>query len=128
MVKVYLYFSEIDESVGAMEYILGTSNALRGRGLEIGEWKAAGANLYPSAEVVEQSFPAAQRFSCSGSVGTLLFCDTTGLHRGGISTSKPRIVATWTFVTPASRYQRRFTLRQVEGWPLSEEGQFAVDQ
>jgi hypothetical protein len=128
MVKVYLYFSEIDDSAGAMEYILGTSNALHGRGLEIGEWKAAGANLYPSAEVVEQSFPAARRFSCSGSVGTLLFCDTTGLHRGGISRSKPRIVATWTFVTPASRYQRRFTLRPVEGWPLSEEGQFAVDQ
>ena len=128
MVKVYLYFSDIDESAGAMQYILGTSNALHGRGLEIGEWRAAGADLYPSAELVERTFPDSQRYSCSGPVGTLLFCDTTGIHRGGISKSRPRLVATWTFVTPASRHQRRFTVRPVENWPLSEEGRLAVDQ
>jgi hypothetical protein len=128
MVKVYLYFSDVDAGAGAMEYILGTSNALHGHGMEIGEWKAAGARLYPSTELVERSFPATQHFSCSGPIGTLLFCDTTGLHRGGISKSSPRVVATWTFVTPASRYQRRFTVRPIEGWPLSEEGRFALDQ
>ncbi len=127
MVKVYLYFSEIDEGAGAMEYIVGTSNALGGHGMKIGEWKAAGANLYPSAELVEQSFSAAQHFYCRGPVGTLLFCDTTGLHRGGISRSRPRVVATWTFVTPASRYQRRFTVRPVEGELLTEEARFALD-
>jgi hypothetical protein len=127
MVKVYLYFSEIDESAGAMEYILGTSNAVGGQGIEIGEWKAAGANLYPSGELVEQTFSADRRFSCSGPVGTLLFCDTTGLHRGGISRSRPRIVATWTFVTPASRFQRRFTVPPEEGRLLSEEARFALD-
>ncbi len=127
MVKVYLYFSEIDEGAGAMEYILGTSNALGGDGTRIGEWKAAGANLYPSTELVEQSFSAARHFSCTGPIGTLLFCDTTGLHRGGISRSRPRVVATWTFVTPASRYQRRFTVRPVEGELLTEEARFALD-
>jgi len=127
MVKVYLYFSEIDESAGAMEYIVGTSNALGGQGMEIGEWRAAGANLYPPTELVEQTFSNAEHFQCSGPVGTLLFCDTTGLHRGGISRSRPRVVATWTFVTPASRYQRRFTVRPVEGEVLTEEARFALD-
>jgi hypothetical protein len=127
MVKVYLHVSDIDADAGAMEYILGTSNALGRPGLEIGHWQAAGANLYPSTELVETTFPATQRFSCSGPIGTLLFCDTTGLHRGGISRSKPRVVGTWTFVTPASRYERRFTVRPVDGVALSEEGRFAVD-
>lgn len=127
MVKVYLYFSEIDQGAGAMEYILGTSNALGGHGVKIGEWKAAGANLYPSTELVEQGFASTRHFYCTGPVGTLLFCDTTGLHRGGISRSSPRVVATWTFVTPASRYQRRFTVRTVEGQPISEEARFALD-
>ena len=127
MVKVYLYFSEIDEGAGAMEYILGTSNALGGQGVKIGEWKAAGANLYPPTELVEQSFSTAEHFRCTGPAGTLLFCDTTGLHRGGISRSRPRVVATWTFVTPASRYQRRFTARPVEGEILTEEARFALD-
>jgi hypothetical protein len=127
MVKVYVYFSDIDEGAGAMEYILGTSNALGGQGMKIGEWKAAGANLYPSTELVEQSFHVAQHFYCTGPIGTLLFCDTTGLHRGGISRSRPRVVATWTFVTPASRFQRRFTVRPVEGELLTEEARFALD-
>ena len=127
MVKVYLYFSEIDESAGAMEYILGTSNALGGQGMKIGEWKAAGANLYPSTELVDQSFAGAPHFYCTGPVGTLLFCDTTGLHRGGISRSRPRVVATWTFVTPASRHQRRFTVRPVQGESLTEDARFALD-
>jgi len=127
MVKVYLYFSEVDESCGAMEYISGTSNTYGRTGKKIGEWKAAGADLYPSAELVEQSFSSAQRLYCTGSVGTLLFCDTTGLHRGGISRSRPRIVATWTFVTPASPSQRRFTVTPVESKPLSEEARFALD-
>jgi len=127
MVKVYLYFSEVDKDAGAMEYILGTSNALGGDGTKIGEWTAAGANLYPSTEVVEQSFAAVQHFYCTGPVGTLLFCDTTGLHRGGISKSRARVVATWTFVTPASRYKRRFTVRRGEGELLTEEARFALD-
>lgn len=127
MVKVYLYFSDIDQSAGAMEYILGTSNAINGDGMKIGEWQAAGANLYPSAELVEQSFSNRQHFYCSGPVGTLLFCDTTGLHRGGICTSRPRVVATWTFVTPASRHQRRFSIRSMEGATLSDEARFALD-
>ena len=127
MVKVYLYFSEIDEGAGAMEYILGTSNALSGHGSKIGEWKAAGANLYPSTELVEQSFSPAKHFYCTGPVGTLLFCDTTGLHRGGISRSRSRVVATWTFVTPASRYQRRFSVRPVKGALLTPEARFALD-
>lgn len=127
MVKVYLYFSDIDTEAGAMEYVLGSSNSLGRPGVEIGHWEAAGANLYPSAELVETTFPPSQRFSCSGPIGTLLFCDTTGLHRGGISTTKPRVVATWTFVTPASRWPRRFTVRPVAGVTLSDEGRFAVD-
>jgi hypothetical protein len=127
MVKVYLYFSEIDESAGAMEYILGTSDTLGDHSMKVGEWKAAGANLYPPTELVEQSFSAARHFYCTGPVGTLLFCDTTGLHRGGISRSGPRVLATWTFVTPASRYQRRFTVRLVVGELLTEEARFALD-
>lgn len=127
MVKVYLYFSEVDESAGAMEYISGTSNSHGGHGTKIGEWKAAGANLYPSAELVEQSFSKDRRLYCTGSVGALLFCDTTGLHRGGVSRSRPRVVATWTFVTPASPCQRRFTLNPVGCKLLSEEARFALD-
>ena len=34
--------------------------------------------------------------------GTLLFCNTAGFHRGGFSTTAPRVLATATYSSPAS--------------------------
>ena len=38
----------------------------------------------------------------TGPAGTLLFCNTAGFHRGGFSTTKPRVLATATYSSPAS--------------------------
>jgi hypothetical protein len=37
-----------------------------------------------------------------GSKASLLFCNTAGFHRGGFSTTKPRVLATVTYSSPAS--------------------------
>ena len=34
--------------------------------------------------------------------GTVILCNTSGLHRGGFSTAKPRVLATATYCSPAS--------------------------
>ena len=34
--------------------------------------------------------------------GTVIFCDTSGFHRGGFATSRPRVLATVTYSSPAS--------------------------
>ena len=38
----------------------------------------------------------------TGPKGSLLFCNTAGFHRGGFSTSDPRVLATVTYSSPAS--------------------------
>ena len=38
----------------------------------------------------------------TGPEGTLIFCNTAGFHRGGFSTTKPRVLATATYSSPAS--------------------------
>ena len=38
----------------------------------------------------------------TGQRGTLIFCNTSGFHRGGYATGKPRVLATWTYSSPAS--------------------------
>ena len=38
----------------------------------------------------------------TGPAGTLLFCNTAGFHRGGFSTTAPRVLATATYSSPAS--------------------------
>ena len=34
--------------------------------------------------------------------GTLVLCNTSGFHRGGFATAKPRVLATATYCSPAS--------------------------
>jgi hypothetical protein len=38
----------------------------------------------------------------TGPAGTLVFCNTSGFHRGGFSTTAPRVLATATYSSPAS--------------------------
>ena len=45
--------------------------------------------------------------------GTMIFCNTSGFHRGGFATGKPRVLATFTYASPAalkSLSDRNFTL------------------
>lgn len=39
--------------------------------------------------------------SCVGSAGRLMLCDTSGLHRGGRSRTRPRIVQVGTYTSDA---------------------------
>jgi hypothetical protein len=34
--------------------------------------------------------------------GTIIFCNTSGLHRGGFAETKPRVLASVTYCSPAS--------------------------
>jgi hypothetical protein len=110
MVKVYLYFSKVDAAAGAMQYLPGS--CLGGPYEHL--WKSSKPTgyTYPRPQEIEQQLSASQWISCTGGPGTFVFCDTSGLHRGGISTTGVRTLATWTFVTPASLWPRRFCLEE----------------
>ena len=108
LVKVYMYFSVVDATAGPLEYIPGS--AVGGPYANVRAWKPR-APRYPAAGELEQLLPTAERVSCTGSPGTIVFCDTGGFHRGGVATEKPRIAATWTYVRPGSMKitsERRF--------------------
>ena len=65
-------------------------------------WEPLGQN-YPTEEELESRIPRDRRCRRSpGPAGTLLFCNTAGFHRGGFSTTKPRVLATATYSSPAS--------------------------
>ena len=83
---------------------------------------------YPVAELFDRKFPASGRVMCTGPAGTLVFCDTFGFHRGGISTSSSRLLATWQFVTPASLHVKRYNVdwRHSDAGRLSPEQLFAI--
>ena len=53
-------------------------------------------------EEVQGSVPAEEIVTFTGSKGTLILCNTSGLHRGGFATAGPRVLATATYCSPAS--------------------------
>jgi hypothetical protein len=61
--------------------------------------------------------------------GTLIFCNTSGLHRGGFATSRPRVLATATYCSPASLAalsQRNYDVDPSQLSGLSREGGYAA--
>lgn len=126
MVKVYLYLSPQDEAAGPLQYVSGSQ--LGGPYQGLWSWQPSDtAFRYPAEGELERAVPASQWVTCLGPKGTLVFCDTSGLHRGGITKAGARIVATWTYVTPASLFQRRFSVPKEDAkYRLSEAAKFAV--
>ncbi len=125
LVKVFLYLSDVDAGAGPLEYVRGS----HGPGPYAGHWPNPdpGTASYPPDGEVEARIPAADRITGTGPAGTLIFCDTYGLHRGGLATESPRVLATWAYVTPASIFARRFETPWLSGTDgLDEAAEFAL--
>jgi hypothetical protein len=126
VVKVFLYFSEVDDEAGPFEYI--PSSAEGGTYGDVFPWGKESPR-YPPTEDIERLIPASERIRATGSVGTMVVCDTSGFHRGGFARSKPRILSTHTYVNKkitAERPERRkFTVDWRDG-ELSDQTRFAL--
>jgi hypothetical protein len=99
LLKTFLYLVDVDEDMGPFQYVSGSQPG--GPYADAWPWKPLGEN-YPSEGELERRVPesAVRRFV--GGQATLLFCNTSGFHRGGFSTTAPRVLATATYSSPAS--------------------------
>lgn len=126
VVKVFLYFSDVDEDAGPLEYI--PSSAEGGRYGHLWPWGKESPR-YPPSEELERAIPSSERVVATAPAGTLVVCDTSGFHRGGYARSTPRILATHTYVnrkiTPDRPERRKFQV-DWRGNVLSEQGRFAL--
>lgn len=89
--KMFLYLSDADEGAGPFCYVPGSH--------EGGKWRQLFPpqpedGYYPPSGEVEKYVPHEDIKVCTGRAGTIIFADTTGLHKGGYSTAKERIMFT----------------------------------
>jgi ectoine hydroxylase-related dioxygenase (phytanoyl-CoA dioxygenase family) len=99
LLKAFLYLVDVDERMGPFQYIPGSQPG--GPYADAWPWKPLGQN-YPTEEQLESRIPASAVKSFVGPEASLLFCNTAGFHRGGFSTTAPRVLATATYSSPAS--------------------------
>jgi hypothetical protein len=94
LVKVFVYFSDVDEGSGPFEYVCGSTTGSRYG--DLCPWGKEGN--YPPPGAVEAATAPEHRVALTGPAGTMIFCDTGGIHRGGFARTKPRVLSTCTYV------------------------------
>jgi hypothetical protein len=126
LLKAFLYLDDVDAATGPFEYVAGSQPG--GRYHEVRPWKPMGFGRVPEEDVQRQVPDGAIR-TFTAPKGTLIFCNTSGLHRGGFATERPRVLATTTYCSPASLAalsQRNYEVDPSRLSELSREGRFAV--
>jgi hypothetical protein len=125
LLKAFLYLVDVDEDTGPFEYVPGSARG--GPYAGAWPWRPLGEN-YPSQEELAERVPTDAVKTFTAPRGTIIFCNTSGFHRGGFTKAKPRVLATVTYSSPASLAaltERNFTLRS-DGAALDAEVRYAL--
>jgi len=129
VVKVFVYFSDVDRDAGPFEYVAGSAvRAPKIRQGALGSlrlpWNKR--RRYPPQEHVDKRIAHSRVVTATGPVGTMILCDTSGLHRGGFAKRTPRVLTTHTYVSPQASTPRGFAVNGDIRAQLSEPGRFAL--
>ncbi len=98
MIKAFIYLSDVDEGCGPFTYVERSTYG-KAYGALFPQHPPLGS--YPPEGAVEQSVDAGDVRTMTGKAGTVIFCDTTGLHRGGYATKGERLMFTAFFPAPS---------------------------
>jgi hypothetical protein len=99
LLKAFLYLVDVDEGTGPFEYVPGSAPG--GRYSDAWPWRPLGENYPPDGEL-EKRIPDDGIRTFTAPKGTMVFCNTSGFHRGGFATDRARVLATVTYSSPAS--------------------------
>jgi ectoine hydroxylase-related dioxygenase (phytanoyl-CoA dioxygenase family) len=125
LLKAFIYLVDVDEETGPFEYV--PRSAAGGDFDEQWPWRPLGENYPPEDELMQRIADRAVTFTAPK--GTLIFCNTSGFHRGGFARSKPRMLATFTWASPAALKalsERNFSLVAENGATLAPASRFAL--
>lgn len=107
--KVFLYLSDVTEFAGPFVYLKGSAPTSDGKYKKIFHQRLPNGS-YPNEEDLHKKINDKDLLIATGKKGTVIFCDTSGLHRGGYATSQHRIMATGFFPSKAYTIPRRFSV------------------
>jgi hypothetical protein len=125
LLKAFLYLVDVDHETGPFEYV--PRSAPGGELERLWPWRPLGDNYPPEDELAERIDGRSVTFT--GPKGTLIFCNTSGFHRGGFASGKPRVLATWTWDSPASLRalsERNYSFVSRNGATLADAQRYAL--
>ena len=126
LLKVFVYLTDVDEESGPFEYV--PRSAAGGELGDLWPWRPLGKNYPPQDELAAKlAGRPVQTFTAPK--GTVIFCNTSGFHRGGFATGKPRVLATFTSASPAalkSLSDRNFAVANGQATELTPAARYAL--
>lgn len=122
VVKMFTYFSDVDQGAGPFQYVRGSAEGGRYGDL----WPWGEADWYPPQDEFEAKIPADEHMTVEGPRGTVILCDTSGFHRGGFAEKTPRILSFHTFVSPQSDQRRKFSVDWSGDVEVSDQARYAL--
>ncbi len=126
VIKVFVLLTDVDETMGPFNYVKRSQV-----GGDFGGIFPAIPPIgrYPNQDVLAQLIndTPLPSVSCVGPAGSIILCDTSGLHRGGRSLTRPRIVLVGVYTSSAGLDAARYALpRSVGREQLSPAAKFAL--
>jgi hypothetical protein len=125
LLKAFIYLVDVDEQTGPFEYV--PRSAPGGELDRLWPWRPLGENYPPEDEFAERVDGHSVTFTAPK--GTIIFCNTSGFHRGGFASGKPRVLATLTWDSPASLKalsERNYAFTPSNGVALNEAQRYAL--
>ena len=99
LLKAFIYLVDVDEDAGPIR--VRPRERARRELADAWPWRPLGDNYPPDGEL-EKRIPEEGIRTFTAPKGTMVFCNTSGFHRGGFATEQPRVLATVTYSSPAS--------------------------
>jgi hypothetical protein len=106
VLKAFVYFNDIDDDAGPFQYIAGSAEGRRYG--DLWPW-SVGGETYPPQDELARAVTESDYVTARGPAGTIIFCDTSGFHRGGFARSRPRLMSYLTYTSPAALASYRET-------------------
>jgi len=122
MCKVFIYLTDVGKDNGPFTYMKGSNRVGRFRNLHPQE---PPMGFYP--EKLEGG--RARITECLGKAGTVIFCDTSGLHCGGYAQKGERLMFTAEFSSSSTPWPTLYTYsKDFNTKGLSRAGAYALGQ
>lgn len=126
LVKVFTYLVDVDEGTGPFEYVTGSVR--NGPYANEWPWEPLGES-YPPQDEFARRIPESAMRTFTAPAGSMIFCNTSGFHRGGFATANPRNIWVYNYVSPAalaSLVERNFDVGDSIPADYSEVQRFAL--
>ncbi len=98
--RVYIYLSDVTEDSGPFMYVPQSTKG--GKYAHVAK-QTSRTRGYESAEQIEAKVVRSDIMTVTGKAGTVIICDSTGLHRGGYSNKDTRVMSTFGYSAPSFR-------------------------